>query len=171
VAEAPARQRVKTGERVLVGVLGLMVAAGVVRAVVQRPSAQDREIPFYSTAPAPLATAASDLIRRYACRDCHSLWTTRNAMQAVPAPMLDGIGALRSRQWLYDYLSAPDPQAILPSRLKAEYRHPSYAVDMSVAERHALADYLASLQVKDWYLDQTRRLEHDRLTGDDTAEK
>ncbi len=171
MVEAAPRPRVKTGEIVLAAVLGLMVAGGVVRAIVHRPTAQDGEIPFYSTAPAPLATAATELIHRYSCRDCHSLWTTRNAMQAVPAPMLDGIGSLRSAQWLYDYLSAPDPQAILRSRLKVEYRHPSHAADMSAADRRTLADYLASLRVKDWYLDQTRRLEHDKLTGDDTAEK
>lgn len=160
----------KKGELVVLGVIGVLVAAAVLRAVVQRPTARDREIPFYSTAPAAVATAASDLIRQHSCRQCHSLWTTRDPLQAVPAPMLDGIGSLRSEAWLFDYLSAADPQRILPSRLKPEYRMPSFA-NLSDAERHTLASYLASLQVKDWYLDQTRRLEHDKLTGDDTAEK
>jgi len=91
-------------------------------------------------------------------------------MQAVPAPMLDGIGSLRSEAWLFAYLSAENPQSILPSRLKPEYRMPSFA-RLSDAERRTLAGYLASLQVKDWYLEQTRRLEHDKLTGEDTAEK
>ncbi len=160
----------KKGERVLLAGIGLLVCAGVIRATVQRPQPQDREIPFYSTATPALAQHAGDLLRSYDCRQCHSLWTTRDPMQAVPAPMLDGMGALRSEAWLYDYFSAPDPQAILPSRLKPEYRHPSYAA-VPEADRRALAQYLASLQVKDWYLDQTRRLEHDKLTGEDTAEK
>ena len=47
---------------------------------------------------------------------------------------------------------------------------PSYAA-LPEADRATLADYLASMQVKDWYLDQTRRLEHDKLTGDSTADK
>jgi len=84
--------------------------------------------------------------------------------------MLDGIGSLRSEEWLYAYLSAGNPQSILPSRLKPEYRMPSYS-HLSDAQRHTLASYLASLRVKDWYLEQTRRLEHDKLTGEDTAEK
>ncbi len=154
----------------VLGIIGVLIGAGVIRALLERPSAQDREIPFYSTAPAALAASAGDLLRAYDCRQCHSLWTTRSPLQAVPAPMLDGIGALRTEAWLFDYLSAPDPQAMLPSRLKPEYRHPSYAA-MPPADRHVLARYLASLQVKDWYLDQTRRLEHDKLTGDSTAEK
>jgi len=160
---------VKKGELVVLGAIGLLVAAGVIRAIVQKPSERDREIPFYSTAPGELASSATDLVRKYSCRQCHSLWTTRSPLQAVPAPMLDGIGSLRTEEWLFAYLSAANPQSILPSRLKPEYRMPSYA-GLSEAERRTLASYLASLQVKDWYLEQTRRLEHDKLTGESTAE-
>jgi len=161
---------VKKGELAVLAAIGVLVGAGVIRAVVQKPTARDREIPFYSTAPADVATKASDLIRQHSCRQCHSLWTTRDPLQAVPAPMLDGIGSLRSEVWLFDYLSAANPQTVLPSRLKPEYRMPSYAA-LPDAERRTLASYLASLQVKDWYLEQTRRLEHDKLTGEDTADK
>jgi len=161
---------VKRGERTLLVVLGVLVAGGVVRALLHPATPRDGEIPYYSTAPGALAETAGDLLRRYNCRECHSLWSTRDLTQAVPAPMLDGIGALRTEDWLYRYLSAPDPQAILPTRLKRQYRMPSYA-GMPDAERRDLARYLASLQVKDWYLEQTRRLEQDKLTGSDTAEK
>jgi L-cysteine S-thiosulfotransferase len=160
---------VKRGELAVLAVIGTVLAAGALRAWLSPAAEHDREIPFYSTAPAPLAQSAADLLRKYSCRDCHSVWSVRDLTQAVPAPMLDGIGALRSEGWLYDYLSAPDPQRILPSRLKPQYRMPSYA-SLPQSERRALASYLASLQVKDWYLDQTRRLEHDKLTGSDTAE-
>lgn len=168
--ERRARGGVKRGELAVLGAIGLLVGAGIIRATLERPAQHDREIPYYSTAPADVAQAASELLRIHSCRQCHSLWSTRSPMQAVPAPMLDGMGALRSEAWLFDYLSAPDPQSILPSRLKPEYRHPSYAT-MPPADRHVLARYLASLQVKDWYLEQTRRLEHDKLTGDSTADK
>jgi len=161
---------VKKGELIVVGAIGLLVVAAVLRAVLQKPAARDAEIPFFSTAPNALASSASDLIRQHSCRNCHSLWTVRAPLQAVPAPMLDGIGSLRSEAWLYAYLSAENPQSILPSRLKPEYRMPSYAT-LPEAERRTLASYLASLQVKDWYLEQTRRLEHDKLTGESTAEK
>jgi hypothetical protein len=160
----------KRGERAVLAGIALLVGAGVIRATVQSPQPRDREIPFFTTASPKLSEQAADLLRANGCRQCHSLWTTRDPLQAVPAPMLDGMGALRSESWLYDYFSAVDPQAILPSRLKKEYRHPSYAA-LPEADRRVLAQYLASLQVKDWYLDQTRRLEHDKLTGDDTAEK
>lgn len=160
----------KKGEKAVLAVVALLLVIGVARVAFQHPTPRDREIPYYSTASAALAARASDLMRGQNCRQCHSLWTSRDPTQSVPAPMLDGMGALRSEAWLFEYLSAPDPQAILPSRLKREYRHPSLAA-LPEADRRTLAQYLASLQVKDWYLDQTRRLEHDKLTGDDTAEK
>jgi len=90
----------------------LLLGAGLLRALLQPRTARDGEIPFYSTATPETAAAAGDLVRAQGCRQCHSLWSTRDLMQAVPAPMLDGMGALRSEQWLYDYLSAPVPQAI-----------------------------------------------------------
>ncbi len=156
----------RRGERMVLGALALLVVAGVVRALVSTPQPRDQEIPFYSTAPEAVARPAMDLYRANGCKSCHTLWTLRDLTQAVPAPMLDGIGSLRDEQWLYDYLSAPDPQRVLPSRLKPRYRMPSYR-ELPEADRHLLASYLASLKVKDWYLDETRRLERQKLTGED----
>jgi sulfur-oxidizing protein SoxX len=90
----------------------------------------------------------------------------KDILESVPAPMLDGIGSLRSETWLYDYLSSPNPQEILPSRLKKKWRMPSYA-HIPDGDRHLLAQYLASLKVKDWYLEQTKKSEYEKLTGKD----
>ncbi len=125
---------------------------------------QDTEIPFYSDAPPELRTAGSEVYRKYQCKKCHSLWTVKDIMQTVPAPALDGIGSLRDEQWLYDYLSSEDPQQILSSRLKKEYQMPSFS-NIPEQERRQLAAYLASLKVKDWYLDETRKAECRKLTG------
>ena len=84
--------------------------------------------------------------------------------ESVPAPMLDGLGSLRSEEWFYQYFSAANPQAILPSRLKLEFRMPSYA-KLPENERRLLASYMASLKVKDWYLEETRKAEYVKLTG------
>jgi len=94
------------------------------------------------------------------------LWTVRDLIKAVPAPILDGIGSLHDESWFYQYFSAVNPQSILPSRLKAEYRMPSYA-HLSENERRLLARYMASLKVQDWYLEETRKAEHEKLTGEE----
>ncbi|MDQ6964784.1 MAG: hypothetical protein Q9M13_07690, partial [Mariprofundales bacterium] len=121
-------------------------------------------VPFYTTADHALQTKASDLYRKLACRDCHSLWAVRNMTQFVPAPMLDGVGSWRSEEWLYRYFSSEDPQAILPSRMKPKYRMPSYAA-LAESDRRLLAQYFSSLKVKPWYLEQARAAEFEKLTG------
>jgi sulfur-oxidizing protein SoxX len=156
----------KRGEAVILATIGVVVAGLMARNVMSlRSDPQgDPGIPFYSTATPALTRTAGDLYRSNNCRHCHSLWTVKSAFESVPAPALDGIGSLRSEQWFYQYFSAPDPQSILPSRLKREYQMPSLAA-LTDADRHTLAQYMASLKVKDWYLDGTRAGEYEKLTG------
>jgi L-cysteine S-thiosulfotransferase len=154
----------KRGEKVVLALIGSVLFAGVVRSLLHVEEKHDRDIPFFSTAAPEVAGKAMDIYRSNGCKSCHTLWTLQDMLQSVPAPMLDGIGSLRTETWLYEYLSSPDPQAILPSRLKKEYQMPSYA-NLPEGNRHLLAQYLASLKVKDWYLDQTRKAEYEKLTG------
>lgn len=158
----------RKGEKWILGAIALIVAGmmGWNAFKQQGLTSQDTEIPYYSTASQKLRQAGSDLYRRYQCKRCHSLWTVRDIMQRVPAPPLDGIGSLRSEEWLLGYLSAEDPQSVLPSRLKEEFQMPSYA-HVPEGERETLAAYLASLKVEDWYLEETRRRECLRLTGEE----
>ncbi len=86
--------------------------------------------------------------------------------ELVPAPALDGIGSVRDEAWFYAYFSSPDPQAVLPSRLKPEFRMPSYLY-LKEQDRRTLAAYMASLRVKDWYLEETKKAEYEKLTGKD----
>ena len=156
----------RKGERWLAIVIGFIVLAALLRGFwpADKDAKKDPGIPFYSTAPKALAREASDAYRDLGCRDCHSLWGVRNIMQFVPAPSLDGIGSLRSEDWLYRYFSADDPQKILHSRMKKKYRMPSYA-HLPEKKRRLLARYFASLKVKDWYLEETRKAEYEKLTG------
>lgn len=158
----------RRGEKTIL-ILTLLVVVGLMAWNFQRQragTANDSSIPFYSDASAELSQAAGELIRQHECRSCHTLWTLRDMLRRVPAPALDGIGSLRDREWLFAYLSAPNPQEILPSRLKKEFQMPSYA-SLAEDERRILADYLASLRVKDWYLQETRAAECRALTGED----
>ena len=126
----------------------------------------DKGIPFYSTASDEIQKKGGELVRQLKCRDCHSIWGVRNAMQSVPSPSLDGIGSLRDEAWLFDYLSAEDPKLIIPSRLKAEYQMPSFAY-LPVEERRLLANFFANLKVEDWYLEEVKKVEYEKLTGKD----
>lgn len=141
---------------------------------VLKPKEPDPGMPFYTTAGPALKAKASKLIDELHCKKCHSLWA-RNPMQLsvsglmrttldVPAPRLEGVGSLRSRDWLYRYFSTENPQQMLPSRLKKQFRMPSYA-KLPEDERRALADFMSSLKVKRWYLMQTKKAEYEVVTG------
>jgi len=156
----------RRGEAVVFATIGVVVVGLMVRNALSLRSGKEPErgIPYYSTATPGLTREAGDLYRSNNCRQCHSLWTVKSAFESVPAPVLDGIGSLRTEQWFYEYFSSPNPQSILPSRLKLEYRMPSLA-NLPDADRHTLAQYMASLKVQDWYLEATRAAEYEKLTG------
>jgi cbb3-type cytochrome oxidase cytochrome c subunit len=153
----------KRGEKAVLFLIVFLVGAGMVRSFLNVEK-HDHDIPFYSTATPEVTRDAMDVYKKSGCKECHSLWTMKNILESVPAPMMDGIGSLRSEAWLFDYLSSANPQSIMPSRLKLEFRMPSY-VSLSERDRHTLAAYLASLKVQDWYLEQTKKAEFEKLTG------
>jgi L-cysteine S-thiosulfotransferase len=157
---------VKRGEKyILVTIVLVVLVLGARNLItIENQSQPDPGIPFYTTASPQLMDHASAIYKEAGCKSCHSLWTVRNVMESVPAPALDGIGSIRSEEWLYQYLSSPNPQSILPSRLKTEFQMPSYAY-LTDADRRTLAQYLASLQVKGWYKQENIKAEYEKLTG------
>jgi len=149
----------------------IFLLAGVfILAVVQsifypsQPDISERGLPYYSTANAALARSGDALYKKLQCRSCHKIWSVKNIYDTIPAPSLDGIGSLRTEEWLYLYFSSENPQSILPSRLKDDYKMPSFA-SLSEDDRRLLSNYFSSLKVRDWYLEETRKAEQKKLTG------
>lgn len=156
----------KPGEKnILIGVVLFVTVVMIYRTIViSQDENKDLGIPFYSTASRQVQNDALLAMKKLNCRDCHTLWTQRNIMQTVPSPPLDGIGSIRDEEWFFNYFSSKDPQAILPSRLKPEFRMPSYAA-LEQDQRRLLAKYMSSLKVEDWYLEETQKREYEKLTG------
>ncbi|MCI0507394.1 MAG: cytochrome c [Gammaproteobacteria bacterium] len=156
----------KKGEVGILAVIGVVVvvAASIKGYNITSQKEEDKGIPYYSTATQELSKQARVLFDKYNCHACHSLWTKRSVMQSVPAPALDGMGSLKSEEWFLQYFSADNPQAIVPTRLKKEYQMPSLA-DAPKEDRIILAKYMASLKVEDWYLEETKKREYEKLTG------
>jgi hypothetical protein len=160
----------KKGEAGILTVIGVVVviAASIKAYNITGQQEADKGIPYYSTATQELSKQARVLFDKYNCHACHSLWTKRSVMQAVPAPPLDGMGSLKSEEWFYQYFSADNPQAIVPTRLKKEYQMPSLA-HAPQEDRVILAKYMESLKVEDWYLEETKKREYEKLTGQEYA--
>lgn len=156
----------RRAEKVIISIIvGVIVLVGGVKAWLgQFKINETADVPFYTTASNDLNRHANAIYKQQNCKQCHLLWGSRDLTQAVPAPSLDGIGSLHDEAWFFTYFSAEDPQALIPSRLKKQYRMPSYA-QLPESERRALAQYMASLKVKDEYLDEVRKAEYEKLTG------
>lgn len=156
----------KRGEVIILAVIGIsvLIGAGLKSLSMSKDKDEDKGIPFYSTVSKEQESQALLLMRQLDCRSCHAYGGLKNLMQSVPAPPLDGIGSIRKEDWFYKYFSAENPQSILPSRLKKKFRMPSYA-GLPESERKLLAVYMDSLKVKDWFLEETRKTEHEKLTG------
>lgn len=161
----------RTGEKWIIGITVMAVAVAILykNRQLDQLSHTKEDIPyygaaFYSTATGEVASKGPELYKAQGCKRCHSLWTTRNMLERVPAPALDGMGSIRKEEWLFKYFSIAIPQDMLPTRLKPEYRMPSYA-HLSDQERRLLAQYIASFKVKDAYLEQVKKAEQEVLTG------
>jgi len=161
----------RKGEKGIFVVMGLSVVIliGVKIYMGSQVEGEDPGIPFYSTANKEVTDSATKVMHFVSCKKCHSIWGMKDFTQSVPAPSLDGMGMFRSEEWLYDYFSADDPQTILPSRLKAEYRMPSLT-HLTEQERRVLAKYIFSLKVEDWYFEDTKKARFAKLTGKDYSD-
>jgi len=155
----------RKGEKIIFGVMAVSVVVMIgVKITKNEEAGEDPGIPFYSTAQPDLTASAAKIMHLVNCKKCHSIWGTKDFTQSVPAPSLDGMGMFRTEEWLYKYFSAENPQEILPSRLKEEYRMPSLS-NLTEKERRDLAKYIFSLKVEDWYLDETKKARYEKLTG------
>jgi mono/diheme cytochrome c family protein len=156
----------RRSEKVILGIIaGVIASVFAIKALLgQFSQGPDPGMPFYSTASQELNRRGNAIYHEQNCKKCHVLRATRDMTLAVPAPSLDGIGSLRDEEWLFAYFSAETPQSILPSRLKPEYRMPSFA-SLPEDDRRVLAQYIASMKVEDWYLDDVRKAEYEKLTG------
>ncbi len=160
----------KKGEKLIFGLIGLMALSSIAykgwQTAKQTEEDKDPGIPYYSTASPELSDKAGLLIRKHKCKECHKIFFLNVITQNVPAPSLDGMGSLRTEEWLYNYFSADNPQEIIASRLKQRFQMPSLA-HLSDEDRRTLAAYVASLKVEDWYLEETRKAAYEQRTGKD----
>ncbi len=157
----------RKGEKIIV--VAMLASVGLLAWMKEKKSSIDDDnldVPFYSTATKEVTDRAAKTMHDIGCRKCHSLWGVRDLSQAVPAPALDGMGMFRDEEWLYTYFSAENPQEILPSRLKPEYRMPSLA-SLSEEERRNLANYMANLKLHDWFFQEAKEARYEKLTGKD----
>ncbi len=129
----------RKGETVIWGVAALITAAAAFMGYVVY-NAPSKHMPTYQIE-SVAAQKGELLYRKYSCSACHKIWTLGGSKGGA----LDGIGSRRDEAWLTDYLSAANPQLILPSTQAVIYRMPSFA-RMEEEERTHLVAFLFSLR-------------------------
>ncbi|MBI5136316.1 MAG: cytochrome c [Nitrospirae bacterium] len=129
----------RKGEKVVWGLTAIITASALYVGYVVY-NAPAKVMPTYQVESAAAAQGEA-VYRRNACDACHRIWDVGGHQGGV----LDGIGSRRSEQWLTAYLSADNPQAILPSQVKKFFQMPSFA-SMPETDRADLVAFLFSLK-------------------------
>lgn len=131
----------RKGEKAIWGIAALIAVMALYMGyiVYQAPA---KRMPTYQVESE--AAARGELVyRKNNCPACHTIW---NLGGSKGGP-LDGVGSRRDEAWLHRYLSAGNPQLILPSTQKKIYRMPSFA-GLPEDARADLVAFLFSLKAR-----------------------
>ena len=142
----------KLGEKIIFGLSGLILIAGIIFSY----SVMKQPIPVsWVVEDSPEAQKGQVVFRKNGCKNCHMLLGNG----ANKGPDLDGMGNRRDRAWLEAYLSAENPQDILPSKTNDYYKMPSWS-KLSKEDRDNLISFLLAQKSKDPGYDYYYSKEH-----------
>jgi cbb3-type cytochrome oxidase cytochrome c subunit len=131
--------KLKRGEQVMFGLAVLVALAAVGKAVVQsRAAAPQQPRDYYEWTEAGLKGHA--LYRESGCHNCHR---ALGVGEVGIAPVLDGEGTRRTREWLQRYLE--NPLALVPGSAHDGRLGPDLRA-FDAGQRHLLAEFLAGLK-------------------------
>lgn len=102
------KQVFKTGEKVLFGIVGVFVVLAVIAYVILESVRLSSDEPMFETKTSydfsEQGAVGSALFRESRCTSCHR--ALRNGTNMGLS--LDGVGSLRTYDWLYDFLKNPE---------------------------------------------------------------
>ncbi|WP_455208308.1 c-type cytochrome [Kaarinaea lacus] len=102
------KQAVKTGEKVLFGIFGVFILLAVIAYIILESFRLTSDKPMFETKTSydfsEQGSAGSALFRESRCTSCHR--ALRNGTNMGLS--LDGVGSLRTYDWLYNFLKNPE---------------------------------------------------------------
>ena len=129
----------KTGEKVVFLLSGLMVLSAVVLYILARMNV----VTFWTTNDIYLFSKKSDagyqVFQKFGCRDCHVVYGEGD----YDGPDMDGEGTRRSADWLRRYFD--NPGSLVPGTAHAGKFAPTFS-KLSPKEKDELVDLLMSLK-------------------------
>lgn len=130
----------KRGEQLMFGLAAVVALAAAGKAVVQSraAAAAQPQRDYYEWSEAGLKGRA--LYREAGCHNCHR---ALGAGEVGVAPVLDGVGTRRTRDWLERYLE--NPASLVPGSAHDGHLGPDLRA-LDGAQRHLLAEFLWGLK-------------------------
>ena len=105
---AAGKQQLKTGEKVLFGIVGVFIALAILAYILLETYRLSRDEPLFETKTSydfsEKGSIGSALFRESQCTSCHR--ALRNGTNMGLS--LDGKGSLRSYEWIYSFLKDPE---------------------------------------------------------------
>ena len=131
--------KLKLGEKLMFGFAVLVVAAALAKGLMQpRVSGPAQLRDYYEWTEAGLEGQA--LYGRLGCNNCHR---TMGVGEMGVAPVLDGEGTRRTRDWLQRYFE--NPPALVPGTAHDGSLGPDFRL-LGAQERHQLTEFLYGLK-------------------------
>lgn len=130
----------RKGEQLIWGTAALIAASALYLGYVVYHGPR-QVMPTYQEE-SPAAARGELVYRKNNCSACHRIWDLGGSKGGP----LDGVGSRRDADWLARYLSAENPQVMLPSTQKKIYQMPSFAALIPPDDLKDLVAFLASLK-------------------------
>ncbi len=131
--------KLKLGEKLMFGAVVLLAVAAVGRTIMQpRAGGPETVRDFYEWTEAGIE--GQQVYGRMGCNNCHK---TMGTGEMGVAPVLDGEGTRRTRDWLVRYFD--NPLALVPGSAHDGHLGPDFRL-LAPEERHVLIEFLFGLK-------------------------
>lgn len=143
------KQFLKTGEKVLFGIVGVFVVLAIIAYIILESVRLSSDEPMFETKTSydfsEQGAIGSALFRESRCTSCHR--ALRNGTNMGLS--LDGVGSLRTYDWLYDFLKNPeDTYGSATLDHGATPKEAAYVARLPDDELQAMARFISELKAE-----------------------
>ena len=143
------KQLMKTGEKVLFGIAGVFIILAVIAYIILESYRMTSDKPIFESKTkfdfSETGSAGSALFRESRCTSCHR--ALRNGTNMGLS--LDGVGSVRTAEWLYDFLKNPEQTYGAPTiDHGAPPKEAAYVSQLPDENLKAIAQFISELKAE-----------------------
>ena len=143
------KKSLKTGEKVLFGIAGVFIVLAVIAYIILEMHRISSDTPIFETKTSfdfsEQGAVGSALFRESRCTSCHR--ALRNGTNMGLS--LDGVGSLRTPEWLYNFLKDPEQTYGAPTiDHGAAPKEAAYVSKLADEDLRAIAQFISELKAE-----------------------